>query len=83
MGKNTTVAVPKKKVNWKIYLKRYWQLYALIALPLIYLFIFRYMPMKNILIAFKEYKLNMKLGDMPWASNHGMKYFIKAFQTPG
>ncbi len=82
MGKNTTVAVPKKKVNWKIYLKRYWQLYALIALPLIYLFIFRYMPMKNILIAFKEYKLNMKLGDMPWASNHGMKYFIKAFQTP-
>ena len=82
MGKNTAVAVPKKKVNWKIYFKRYWQLYALIALPIIYLLIFRYMPMKNVLIAFKEYKLNMKLGDMPWASNHGMKYFIKAFQTP-
>ncbi|MBR6003459.1 MAG: sugar ABC transporter permease [Lachnospiraceae bacterium] len=82
MGKNTAVAVPKKKVNWKIYFKRYWQLYALIALPIIYLLIFRYMPMKNVLIAFKEYKLNMKLGDMPWASNHGMKYFIKAFETP-
>ena len=34
MGKNTTVAVPKKKVNWKIYLKRYWQLYAYDRQPL-------------------------------------------------
>lgn len=75
------VQIPKKKINWKAYFKRYWQLYALIALPLIYLFIFKYMPMKNVIIAFKEYKLNMKLSDMPWASDHGFKYFIKAFKN--
>ncbi len=81
MAKNTSVAVPKKKTNWKNYFKRYWQLYALIALPLIYLFIFKYMPMKNIVIAFKDYKLNMKLSEMPWAADHGMKYFKKAFEN--
>lgn len=69
----------KKKVSFGVYMKRYWQLYALIALPLLYLIVFKYIPMKYIIIAFKEYKLNMKLWDMPWASNHGMKYFIKAF----
>lgn len=80
MGKVNTVAkAPRKKGSALRYLKRYWQLYALIALPLIYLFVFKYAPMKNIIIAFKEYKLNMKLSQMPWASNHGMKYFIKAF----
>lgn len=82
MGKETTsVKEPRKKGKTLTYLKRYWQLYALIALPLIYLFVFKYAPMKNIVIAFKEYKLNMKLSQMPWASNHGMKYFIKAFQN--
>lgn len=75
------VAVPKKKVKFSTYMKRYWQLYALIALPLIYLFVFKYLPMKNILIAFKDYKLNTKLRDMPWTSDHGLKYFKKAFEN--
>ena len=81
MSNKNKVILPKKKTNWKIYFKRYWQLYALLLIPLVYLFVFKYMPMKNILIAFKEYKLNMSLKDMPWASDHGMKYFIKAFKN--
>lgn len=70
---------PRSKGSTLRYFKRYWQLYALVALPIIYLLVFKYLPMKNIIIAFKEYKLNMPLHEMPWASNHGMKYFIKAF----
>lgn len=81
MSKVTKVKTAKKKVKFSVYMKRYWQLYALIALPLIYLFVFKYIPMKYILIAFKEYKLNMSLWDMPWASNNGLKYFIKAFKN--
>ena len=65
MGKNKNAAISKKKTDWKAYFKRYWQLYALVALPIIYLVIFKYLPMKNVVIAFKEYKLNMKLSDMP------------------
>ena len=81
MAETKAVVVPKKKTNWKIYFKRYWQLYALLLLPIVYLLIFKYVPMKNIIIAFKEYKLNMLLRDMPWASDHGLKYFKKAFEN--
>ena len=73
---------PKQKLT-KTYLKRYWQLYALLALPLIYLAVFKYLPMRYIVLAFKEYKLNMPLRDMPWANVRGetdvFKYFKQAF----
>lgn len=63
------------------YIKRYWQLYALLLLPLTYLVIFKYAPMVNIQIAFKKYKLNMSVWEMPWAKNNGMEFFIKAFKS--
>ena len=63
------------------YIKRYWQLYALLALPLLYLLVFKYAPMVYIQIAFKKYKLNMSVWEMPWAKKNGMEYFIKAFSS--
>ena len=72
---------PKQKVNWKVYIKRYWQLYALLLLPMVYLLIFKYIPMKYILIAFKKYSIVKPIGEMPWAANHGMQYFIQAFSN--
>ena len=79
--KTQKVKAPKQKVNWKVYIKRYWQLYALLLLPMVYLLIFKYIPMKNILIAFKKYSIVQKVGEMPWAANHGMQYFIQAFSN--
>ena len=70
-----------EKTNWKVYLKRYWQLYVLLFLPMVYLFVFKYVPMKYVLIAFKKYSIVQKVGEMPWADNHGMQYFIQAFQN--
>lgn len=72
---------PKQKVDWKVYIKRYWQLYALLLIPMIYLLVFKYVPMKYILIAFKKYSIVQKVGEMPWAKNHGMQYFIQAFKN--
>lgn len=72
---------PKQKVKWDVYLKRYWQLYALLLLPMIYLLIFKYEPMKYVLIAFKKYNITQKVGQMQWAQNNGMEYFIKAFKN--
>ena len=43
--KKTKLKVVERKVNARVYFKRYWQLYALLALPLIYLFVFKYIPM--------------------------------------
>lgn len=74
--------LPVKKTNFKAYIKRYWQLYALLALPLIYLAVFKYAPMTYIQIAFKKYKINKSVWAMPWADNFGFQYFIDAFSNP-
>ena len=62
-------------------MKRYWQLYALLALPLLYLLIFKYIPMIYIQIAFKKYSIVESVWKLPLAANHGFEYFIKAFKS--
>ncbi len=74
-------SAPKERVKWVTYLKRYWQLYVLLFLPMLYLLVFKYVPMKYVLIAFKKYSIVQSIGEMPWADNHGMQYFIQAFQN--
>lgn len=78
MKKNKSVA---NKVKFRAYMKRYWQLYALLLLPMIYLIVFKYVPMIYVQIAFKKYSLVQSLWEMPWAKNHGFEYFIKAFSN--
>lgn len=73
--------VAKRKVNFRVYMKRYWQLYALLALPIIYLIVFKYAPMIYIQIAFKKYSIVESVWEMPLAKNHGFEYFIKAFKN--
>ncbi|MBE5829417.1 MAG: sugar ABC transporter permease [Butyrivibrio sp.] len=64
-----------------VYMKKYWQLYAMLALPLLYLLIFKYIPMVYVQIAFKKYSLMGSIWSQPLAKNHGFEYFIKAFQN--
>ncbi|MBR6402359.1 MAG: sugar ABC transporter permease [Eubacterium sp.] len=71
----------KKKADFKVYMKRYWQLYAMLLLPMLYLLIFKYIPMQYIQIAWKDYKLNMSVWKMPVASDNGLKYFKQAFSN--
>ncbi len=58
---------------------RHWQLYLIILLPLIYLFVFKYKPMLGIQIAFRDYNFRDGIWDSPWA---GMKHFINFFKSP-
>ena len=81
MKKKAANNFPQNKVNFKVYMRKYWQLYALLALPLIYLLIFKYFPMVYIQIAFKKYSLVKPLHELEWAKNHGFEYFIKAFKN--
>ena len=81
MKKKATNNFPQKKIKFKVYMRKYWQLYALLALPLIYLLIFKYFPMVYIQIAFKKYSLVKPLHELEWAKNHGFEYFIKAFKN--
>ncbi len=79
--KSKKQAVTQQKVSFKVYMKRYWQLYALLALPLLYLLIFKYVPMVYIQIAFKKYSIVESIWKLPLADNHGFEYFIKAFKN--
>ena len=63
------------------YLKRYWTLYLLLALPVAYFIVFRYIPMTYIQIAFKKYSIVKSVWDMPLADKNGFEYFIKAFSN--
>ncbi|WP_029233037.1 ABC transporter permease [Butyrivibrio sp. VCB2006] len=71
----------KSKGSFGVYMKRYWQLYAMLFLPLTYLLIFKYAPMIYVQIAFKKYSLVKSVWELPLAKNHGFEYFIQAFKN--
>jgi putative aldouronate transport system permease protein len=73
--------LPRKRQELCSYLRRYWTLYLLLLLPLVYFLIFKYIPMTYIQIAFKKYSIVRNVWQMPWANNHGLEYFIKAFRN--
>ncbi len=57
---------------------RHWQLYLIMLLPIIYVIIFRYVPIWGSQIAFKDYKLGLGVQDSPWADPL-FKHFAKFF----
>ena len=56
-----------------------WQLYLLLALPLLYIFIFNYGPMVGLQIAFKEYSSSNRIFASPWV---GLRYFSRFVNDP-
>lgn len=76
-----TVSQQKKKsagFRLKKALKRYWQLYLLLALPVLYVLIFSYKPMAGIQIAFKKFSAREGIWGGDWV---GFYYFAKFFDT--
>lgn len=57
-------------------IKRRWGLYLLLAIPVIYVFIFNYVPMYGVTIAFKKYKIKQGIMGSPWAGLYQFQRFI-------
>ena len=53
-------------MNAFAYLRRYWQLYALLILPISYFIIFKYGPMYGIIIAFKDFNFFQGINGSEW-----------------
>lgn len=53
---------------------RSWQLYAMLALPVIYILVFYYYPMLGIQIAFKDFKPRLGIWGSKWV---GFKHFLR------
>ena len=76
------VIIPSvRATKFRGYIKRYWPLYLMLLIPMIYFIVFKYIPMNYIQIAFKKYSIVEKIWEMEWADNNGFEYFIKAFSN--
>jgi putative aldouronate transport system permease protein len=68
-----------------IYIKRTWILYAMLVLPMAFFVVFRYVPMTNIVIAFKDYNMFRGVWESDWAQVAGetniAKWFVQAFSS--
>lgn len=59
--------------------RRYWQLYLLLIPGLIYLIVYRYLPIFGLTLAFQDYRVTRTIFTSPWV---GLRNFEKLFATP-
>lgn len=59
--------------------KKHWELYLLVLPPVLYLLIFKYIPMFGVQIAFKNYNVVQGIWGSPWV---GFKHFQAFFDSP-
>lgn len=59
--------------------RRHWQLYLLVIPPVLYFIIFKYLPMANTVLAFKNYNVMKGIWGSPWV---GTQYFEMFFRNP-
>ncbi len=76
--RRSDAALVAERSFWKnAYRSRY--LYLMIALPVVYFIIFKYIPMAGISIAFQDYKIYKGFLDSKWV---GLKHFEKYLASP-
>lgn len=71
----TDIAIYRKK-NFLYFLRRDWQLYALLVIPFLFVIIFKYLPYTGLIISFKDYKVTKGFWDSKWV---GFDIFEKVF----
>ncbi len=74
------VKAPKPSVRLGIRMRRNWQLYVMLALPLIWLAVFAYWPMYGVVIAFKDYNVVSGILGSPWVGFKHFERFVESYQ---
>jgi putative aldouronate transport system permease protein len=74
-------ALKKQKGNRRMtyYLRRDWQLYVLLLLPLSFVAVFKYAPLSGLVLAFKNYKIARGFWGSEWV---GFQIFQEIFDKP-
>ena len=60
--------------QWRM-VKRRWGLYLLLSIPVIYVFIFNYIPVYGVTLAFKSYDIRAGIMDSPWIGFYQIQRF--------
>ena len=71
-AKPITLAEPPAKKSLGEHLRKYWQLYVMMLIPVVYYIVFRYLPMAGNIIAFRRYRAGSNIFGDEWS---GLKYF--------
>lgn len=86
MAKSKTIeqVAPQRLLTGKFerfwnHAKRDWQLYLMILLPVVYLFIFNYIPLAGIQMSFRDYRPNGGVWNSDWV---GLKWYDKFLADP-
>lgn len=74
-GKTANTGIWRK---CRLLISRHWELYLLLAPTLIYIFIFLYLPMGGVLMAFEDYSATKGIFGSPWV---GLKHFERFFSS--
>ncbi len=72
----STCTARHKRFKW---LYDYWQLYALILPAVVYVFLFNYIPLFGVQIAFKDYRTSLGIFGSSWV---GLKHFVRFLEYP-
>ena len=69
----------ERRGGFTSYMRKYWILYLMMLLPLIYFVIFKYLPMFGNILAFRRYRPGRSAFGTEWV---GLMYFKRFFQDP-
>ncbi|WP_408637986.1 ABC transporter permease [Paenibacillus sonchi] len=80
----STRTVPRNKGQGWLHtagkkMMKHWQLHLLVIPPLLFFVIFKYYPMANAVLAFKDYNVIKGIWGSPWV---GLKHFELFFENP-
>lgn len=79
MIKSGSASLPDRMRKGLKQMRKHWQFYLLIALPLIYIIVFCYIPMPGVLMAFERYSPSKGLLGSDWV---GLQHFKQFFASP-
>lgn len=68
--------IARKRITAWRHVRKGWQLYALLAVPCLYLLVFKYIPIYGAQIAFQDYSVTKGFFASPWV---GFKHFERFF----
>lgn len=71
-------ALPVKTVKHKRVSRSTLQLYSLCIIPVLLVFVFSYLPMGGIVIAFKDYRYNLGIWGSKWVGLKNFEFFFKS-----
>ncbi|MDR0405553.1 MAG: sugar ABC transporter permease, partial [Clostridiales bacterium] len=76
--KSTVKAVTPRGKRLSFSRKNEWQAYSLSVIPLLFLFVFSYLPMFGIVIAFKNYRYDLGVWGSEWIGLKNFSFFFKS-----